>query len=589
MESAATSVEHPAQQRPVAVAAGESAATAPASPAWPLLLCALLSANLVWLCYFPQALGWLGWVALVPFLALVRSRARPWKLYLSAWLAGLLCFTAILQWMRVADDRMVATWLALALYCSLYWPAALLLLRRLDRRTSWPLTLTLPLVWTALEFVRASFWTGFAWYFLAHTQHKVLPLIQVADLTGTYGITFLVAAVNGLTCELLWSWWQTGGVRSLIGQVAVVVLVLAGVVAYGYGRLAQAEFAVGPRVALIQGNLDQRIRNDVPNQARHIFEHYCSLTDEAVRRAPPADLVVWPETSFPKEWCQTTADVAGAEPPPSWHDRPELLEQWKGCQREAEHQRELLDNWVVRRWRTSVLWGLNSYVLDTAGQWRRYNSALLLSPAGQVGPRYDKMVRVPFGEYVPLRDTLPVLQQLAPYDFDYSIWPGEEFTRFEIYGGDGVLYQFGVLICYEDSVAALARQYVRQSPDGPPVDFLINISNDGWFNGTSEHEEHLAVCRFRAVECRRTVVRAVNMGISAVIDGNGAVVALPGPSWAESKKVAGVVVADVPLDNRTSLYARWGDWLPCCCWAVVGLALLPWPRRGHRFLALGPG
>jgi apolipoprotein N-acyltransferase len=146
-----------------------------------------------------------------------------------------------------------------------------------------------------------------------------------------------------------------------------------------------------------------------------------------------------------------------------------------------------------------------------------------------------------------------------------------------------------VLICYEDSVAALARQYVRQSPDGPPVDFLINISNDGWFNGTSEHEEHLAVCRFRAVECRRTVVRAVNMGISAVIDGNGAVVALPGPSWAESKKVAGVVVADVPLDNRTSLYARWGDWLPCCCWAVVGLALLPWPRRGHRFLALGPG
>jgi apolipoprotein N-acyltransferase len=99
---------------------------------------------------------------------------------------------------------------------------------------------------------------------------------------------------------------------------------------------------------------------------------------------------------------------------------------------------------------------------------------------------------------------------------------------------------------------------------------LLNISNDGWFDGTSEHDQHLAICRFRAIECRRAVARAVNMGISAVIDGNGRVVALPGPTWAQSKKMAAVLTATIPIDARSSLYARWGDWLPWACWITIG-------------------
>src|SRR5207249_2148518 len=129
----------------------------------------------------------------------------------------------------------------------------------------------------------------------------------------------------------------------------------------------------------------------------------------------------------------------------------------------------------------------------------------------------------------------------------------------------------------EDSDPYLARQYVASEP----VDFLVNISNDGWFDGTEEHEEHLAICRFRAVETRRSVVRAVNMGISGVIDPDGRVVALPKKldevghptvpceSWSASKKVEGVVSAVVPLDTRDSPYARLGDWVPAACWAVL--------------------
>jgi apolipoprotein N-acyltransferase len=145
-----------------------------------------------------------------------------------------------------------------------------------------------------------------------------------------------------------------------------------------------------------------------------------------------------------------------------------------------------------------------------------------------------------------------------------------------------------------------------EPPSEKPVDFLVNISNDGWFDGTNEHEEHLAICRFRAVECRRSMVRAVNMGISAVIDGNGRVLAptathvvgdkipvweinqadgpaeLPPGRWSEFKKLAGVLAADVPIDTRTSLYTRWGDWLPASCWLVVALGLfLPIRRRAN--------
>jgi apolipoprotein N-acyltransferase len=175
---------------------------------------------------------------------------------------------------------------------------------------------------------------------------------------------------------------------------------------------------------------------------------------------------------------------------------------------------------------------------------------------------------------------------------------------------------FGVMICYEDTDPYLARQYVRGDRGQPLVDFLLNISNDGWFDGTCEHDEHLAICRFRAIESRRPVARAVNMGISAIIDGNGRVLQaresksagvlgnarlwevdwspgvlpeMPCSEWSRFKKVPAVVIGSIPLDRRASLYAQWGDWLPQACWAVFGAGLV-WSllrRRWSTPAALG--
>ncbi|MGH7223684.1 MAG: apolipoprotein N-acyltransferase, partial [Gemmataceae bacterium] len=566
-----------------------------------LFLLSLTTSGLLWLCYFPADCGWLIWVALVPVLALVRSSARPRRIYLSAWLSGLAFYLAAIQWMRVADPRMYATWICLAFYCSLYFLLSVWLIRFLDRRTSLPLVLTVPIAWTAVEFLRSTFIGGFAWYLLGHSQHAFLPLIQIADLTGAYGVSFLVAAVNAFLFEILWSrpairiglagsdalarWGRMG----LLVQGLAILAALIGTTIYGFWQLTQDRQTPGPRIALIQGNLDQRLRNAsaVSDDAANRMEsHFSDLADLAAVYRP--DLIVWPETSWPYEWQEKEAEGDGPI---------------------ARRSRKMAED-MTALWHSNLLVGMNAATITADGRHkRRYNSAILIDRHGKFAGRYDKIHRVPFGEYVPFRDWLPWMNYFAPYDFDYSVWPGEQHTRMPLVdSATNQRFTFGVLICYEDTDAEVARPY--GGGDGAAAaDFLLNISNDGWFDGTSEHDEHLAICRFRAVECRRAVARCVNMGISAVIDSNGRVLQpqklprpdphvdpdfhvwnvpmqrdgaaeLPVSQWHEYKKVAGVLLATVPIDKRVSLYSRWGDWLPWSCWIVlVGAFVLSWVRR----------
>jgi apolipoprotein N-acyltransferase len=529
-----------------------------------ILVPVLVTGGLLWASYFPLNLGWLGWLALVPWLVLARKPASARRLYPGSFFAGLLFYLASLQWMRVADDRMYATWIGLAITCALFFPVALFLVKRLDQRTRLPLIVTFPAVWTALEYLRAHLFTGFPWYFLSHTQHDFLPIIQVADTTGAYGVSFLVAAVNALLFQL---WLARDSSRSLRLQCVGVVLLFVVTLGYGLWRLGQSSGVPGPLVGLIQGNLDQSLRNDatanVDEAVAEVEDHYCSWTDQAMAQQTRPTLLVWPETSYPYEWLETSVEVGARQVPPRWSA-------------ESRRRREHLKKQVLR-WRADLLIGVNCSVLVSPRKDVRYNSALLARADGEIAGRYDKIHCVPFGEYVPLKDWLPFMNKLAPYDFDYSVHAGEKFTRFT--HGD---YRFGVLICYEDTDPYLARQYVRSDTGGPSVDFLLNISNDGWFHGTSEHEEHLAICRFRAIECRRAVARAVNMGISAVIDGNGRIAALPGATWAQSKKIAAVLEAPIPIDDRVSLYAIFGDWFPWTCWAIIAAGMLwatIWPVR----------
>lgn len=559
----------------------------PGLPRTRVFLPAVLSGLLLYLSFFPVNAGYLAWVALVPVLSLVRANARPRRIYLAALVGGLVCYVPAIQWMRVAHSAMYASWLFLAVCCALFLAMSVWLSRRLDR-LGVPFWLAVPMGFVAVEYFRSHFPTGytwleavglrhpigFGWYMLGHTQHDWGALIQVADLTGVYGVSFLVALVNAAAwfvierMALVRVWFRDvrpPAPASLLPSVAAAGA-LGLTIVYGMVRLNHQPFADGPQVALIQGNLPQDVKNE---RGPEMALHFVRLSRAAVRPGaghPKPDLIVWPETAFPEVWHDYAAGASANSAPPEF-------------QRRANTDPENFRIEMRELWRTPCLFGLNTVEWGADDRLWKYNSALLIDERGQARGRYDKIHLVPFGEYVPLGETFPLMSMFTPYEGDYSCKPGERWTRFPLIVGDRT-YHFACLICYEDSDATLARQYVR--PGEPGVDFFVNISNDGWFDGTAEHEQHLAVCRFRAVETRRSVVRAVNMGISAIIDPDGRIVILPGPTWAESKKVEGIVRGPVPLGTGTTLYAQFGDWLPVGCWAVIllgGLARVLVNRR----------
>jgi apolipoprotein N-acyltransferase len=332
-----------------------------------------------------------------------------------------------------------------------------------------------------------------------------------------------------------------GRVRAIAASAFTTVLV-GGTLAYGFIQLNHPEFTPGPRVAAIQGSVPQ---GEKMMKGDGLKEVYGSLHMQALRSSHRPDMIVWPETCFVDDWLEVPP---GQKPTERFANDAKYTEMF----------------FAKTPFRVPTLLGLTGYEWEDGKIWR-YNSALFLTAQGNKVGRYDKMHLVPFGEYVPLKETLPFMQMFTPYKEDYSCRPGEHWTRFPLTTADGRLFTFACLICYEDSDPYLARQYVAAEP----VNFLVNISNDGWFDGTEEHEQHLAISQFRAIEARRALLRSVNMGISALIDSDGVVIALPRESWSDSKKMEAVVSAVVPIDGRNSWYSRLGDWIPGVCWVLL--------------------
>lgn len=564
---------------------------------------AVASAVLLWAAFFPLNAGPLAFGALVPWLALARAPVSNRRRYCAAYLGGALFFALATNWVRVAHPMMYFSWLGFIVVMPVTWALALWLVRKMDA-LSVPLAVAVPVAWVALEYARMNFPTGFpvlkplglyhmigfGWYFIGYTQHEFLALVQIADFGGVYAVSFVVAACNGALADVL---LRSGRVRAALrweapansappagplagplAGVGVAGALLAAACGYGAFRLAHEPFADGPTVAALQGSVSQ---GEKMTRGGGLKEQYSRAHALALATGP--DLLVWPETCYWEDWYEV---APGADPA----SVPEAL---RGKFAAADKE-------FRTPWHANILFGLSGHEWDGARLWK-YNSALMVRADRGDPVRYDKMHLVPFGEYVPLGEVLPFMQWFTPYKNEYSCRPGERFARFPLAARDGRAFTFGCLICYEDTDPYLARQYVAAEP----VNFLVNVSNDGWFDGTEEHEQHLAICRFRAVEARRAVVRAVNMGVSAVVDPDGRVVALPReivrdrqgtriadtelPGWYASKKVEGVVRAAVPLDARAPLYATLGDWLPAACWAVALAALVL--ARARR--APGPG
>jgi apolipoprotein N-acyltransferase len=412
--------------------------------------------------------------------------------------------------------------------------------RRLDDRFSFGVTFLAPVVYVACELVVPYV---FPWY-LAITQAWVRPVIQIADLTGPLGVSFLLVLVNGAIYDA-WAAWRAGK-KLPLPRLALAVGLLAASLGYGLVRIDQVSRAraAAPklRIGLVQANIGihEKWRPQLAQGQLAVHQDIARQLE-----AKGAGLVLWPESSYPYYFARDQSK-----------DWPE------NDARRAQ-----------RGFTTPLLFG--TLTADTKSPYP-YNSALLLDRDGDVRGIFDKNILMVFGEYIPYYEQLKFIKELIP---ETSNWArGTDVSVFPLETPNGVV-RLGPMICYEDIFPSFARRLVKRDPN-----ILINITNDAWFGRTSEPYEHLALAVYRSVESRLDLVRAVNTGVSAYVDATGKVwdkSPSVDPDETPNAKPVGLL-NDVAVMQPFKVYATLGEWFGgLCLLAAVVLGLLARARGGQ--------
>lgn len=495
---------------------------------WGRMGLSALSGALVVLSLPPFDAAPLAWVGLVPLLWALRG-VRPRTAAGLGFVAGLVAELAELSWIPtplvVYGNLPYALGLlalvSLAAYLALYVAAFAAGMAWLQARQDGAEVPGGPLLWVALEYGRTYLLSGFPWLLLGYSQYQVLPVLQIADVTGIYGVSGLLVLVNVLLARAAQALGAGDPLprRELTAGGALVALVLA----YGGWQLHRVrgawEAGTPLKVGVVQGNIDQA-RKWRPEFQQATLAHYERLTRGLAEARPM--LVVWPETATPFYF-----------------------------QASREFQPVLFG--LADALRAALLFG-SPGMAYASSELQFHNSAFLVQPGGQVLGRYDKLHLVPFGEYIPLAWLVGRTGGLIQGAGAFS--PGQGQTLLPL----GSL-RIGVLICYEAIFPELSRRAVRAG-----AGLLVNLTNDAWFGRTGAPAQHLAMTVVRAVENRVPVVRAANTGISAVVGTDGAIRATL-PQFRR-----GSLVEVVRLSQGGSLYTRIGDLFAQLC--AAGAVLL---------------
>ena len=528
----------------------------------PLLGLTLLLMSLI---FAPLNQWYLAYFCMVPWLIVLGGCDTARRAYIGSWLLGFVFFLINMWWMEAPTGM---GYIAASAYLACYFPLAACPIRHVVRRRGWPLAVAFPLMWVGVEYVRGLLLSGFPWFFLAHSHHQILSMIQISDLVGAYGVTFVLAAVNGAIADVIFA--RYSGVRLRRGRAprrsarfSVIIAATLVVLTFGYGQfqLHRDTSSPGPRIAVLQQDYPNftnpdRERVRPAEKARAYF----SMLTEAEREKP--DLFLFPETAW---WMYLNKDFRELDEQSSTHAHLSGIIEW------SRQCFKLFQDWS-RETGAAIVVGSASVTVTPLSLRQddiRFNSAYCFTPDGREPQRHDKIHPVLLGEYVPfrygrLRFLYLWLNSLSPFGqdgFEYSLTPGEDVHVFEATARNdpSTTYRFGVPICYEDVMPYVCRRFVAGKDGRKRVDFLFNISNDGWFLYRNELPQHFAICVFRAVENRVGIARAVNTGISGFIDPNGRTYDTIGPGQ------VGYKVAPVMKDTRVSLYSRTGDVLALLC------------------------
>ncbi len=531
---------------------------------------AVLAGILLALSFPDPGVAGLAWVA-PGFILLAAGGTRGRLTFRLGYVSGLSHYLVSLRWLLLIPVRgyPILGWFALSAFMAIYpafwtwlcwkiYPAKLFSETEPNRPTDIAARfLSVPwakrgmwclsgaALWVALEMFIARFLGGFPWNLLGCSQYRLTPLLQIAATTGIYGVSFLLVWTSlSLLCSAMLLLRQPNKRTALGGEILLPMLVVAGIFAMGWHKLLQEEKPSREYVvALIQPSIPQTMIWDETASAKR-FQELLRLTEEALSstgtNATP-QILIWPEAALPK------------------------MLRYDGPSHEAVAS-------IATRHKVWMIVGSDD--ADPAANSKDprddlyYNSSFLVSPDGELVQRYIKRNLVIFGEYIPLVDWFPIIKRLTPIEGSFT--PGKKDVPFFM---PDLQLKASVLICYEDGFPHLARRSVADD-----TDFLVNITNDGWFGEGSAQMQQAAGAVYRAIENAVPVIRCANNGFTCWIDQFGRI-----RESFEAKEHgiygAGYLVAHIPAScfgsaQKPTYYRRHGDVFGIACGAWVVLQVL---------------
>ncbi len=476
--------------------------------------------------WFP-ALAFVTWFALVPWILLYADDRRdpaPVRYYaLGAYVTWVLNYPQGAQWGWFVPLFMAAV-------CFWWWIPFAPVVSRLRHRLGMPLVPAVALAWTATEWLRATFTTGhLELYGIGYAQARYPAVVQFADLTGSYGVSFLVAAVNGLVALVYLAvrdrGWRDGlRSREVVRSAVAIAVGLVAVLSYGGYRLATVEHEPGPRLALIQPN--------APHTQRNMIGVHLTQLLQTMRSVSPgdADLVVWPENAI----------VDNIRRPGAYLE-------------DLAWMAEELDAWLV----------VGAFGKSVASPGRTTNSAWLIDDRGAIRDTYAKQILFPWSEYIPGDEIIgrvaPRVQRIyrwlnrAAWGWQPTGEPGTETRVFDL-PWNGQTVRFAPLICFENAYPPIPAE-----AGGLGADFFLHITSEGSVGGPVQ-EQLLRIAMLRAIENRMSYVRVGNTGISGVVDALGRVRAILRGTSGGAINVEGTLLTEVPLSRSPrTVFARSGN------------------------------
>ena len=480
--------------------------------------------------------GIFAWIALVP-LMISLSNLSLFNGFRIGFLAGLVHYVTLLYWFvpflktygPFSIYLSIAILLILCAYIALYLAFFSTIFIWLSTSAISCFFLS-SVIWVSLEYIRSFLFTGFPWELLGYSQFSALHIIQISDILGVFGVSFIIVIFN--TTLFLWFLffskrrWQGQNISRHHIQLisAAFFIILAMVWGYGTRQIHSMEKAIAgsteKRIAVVQGNIDQTLKWDSTHQ-RSTVTKYLDLS--LTQRTEFPDLIVWPETAMPFYL---------------FHHVPLTGLVTRGIQ-DAE------TDFIVS----------SPFFTQRENRVRYFNRAFLILSDGTVSDTYDKAHLVPFGEYVPLKKWLPFLGKMVEQIGDFSSGKVGDTLEWQE-------HRIGMLICYELIFPYLSRAAVQNG-----AKILINITNDAWYGYSSAPYQHFSMAVFRAIENRRSLVRSANTGISGFIDPIGRILAET-PIFKETSLTAGV-----PLLSVSTLYTRWGDFFARGCLVMLVIVI----------------